>query len=241
MVKQSITVGHLYPKQMNVYGDIGNVIALRYRLEARDIGCNYIKIESLKQLNSTPVDIVIGGGGQDSNQEFVQHDLKTHGDILRAQCRDGLVCLMVCGMYQLFGRTFITNTGEKISGLGILDIETSANDERLIGNITVNSPWGKLVGFENHSGRTILGPDVTALGSVTKGAGNNGTDKTEGAVFNNIFGTYMHGPLLAKNTEIADELITRALTRKYSIVAALEQLDDTLEALAVEVAAKRPR
>lgn len=239
MVKRSITVGHLYPRQMNVYGDMGNVITLKHRLRRRGIAFVYKQIESIEQLECDPVDILIGGGGQDSNQEYVQADLKEHGSILVTQCSEGLVCLMVCGMYQLFGRKFVTDEGETIAGLGILNLETHAGNDRLIGNIVVESPWGTLVGFENHSGRTLLGPGVSPLGNVVKGSGNNDTDKTEGAQVQNVFGTYMHGPVLAKNPEFADELIKRALKMKQQDES-LESIDDELEHTAARVAAKRP-
>ena len=240
MVNRKITIGHLYPKQMNVYGDMGNIIALRYRLEQRGVRVEYVALDTLRDLKNHTVDILIGGGGQDSNQGLIQQDLLKYAAGLKAQCDDGLVCLMVCGMYQLLGSRFITQDGVELLGAGVLDIETRAGDNRLIGNVVIDSTWGKLVGFENHSGKTYLGTGVSALGVVQKGAGNNGEDKSEGAVVNNVFGTYMHGPLLAKNPGLTDELIVRAFTQQGE-GAQIEPLDDQLEQLAASIAMKRPR
>ena len=239
-MKQVIVIGHLYPKQMNVYGDMGNVITLQYRLKARGIETDYVALDSIDDIKKTKVDILIGGGGQDSNQGLIQKDLLSGAKDLKELRDKGLVCLMVCGMYQLFGSRFITQEGDELVGAGIIDIETKASDDRLIGNIVVDSKWGKLVGFENHSGRTYLGDGVKQLGEVIKGAGNNGTDKSEGCVVNNVFGTYMHGPVLAKNPELADELISRALVQQGQS-GDLEPIDDLLEHQASRVAVTRPR
>jgi len=226
---------------MNVYGDMGNVITLTYRLESRGYIIEYRGLDSLQQLSEQSVDILVGGGGQDSNQGLVVEDLGKYATELRAQCEDGLVCLMICGMYQLFGKRFITAENTEISGAGILDLETKASDERLIGNIVVESDWGKLVGFENHSGRTYLGSGVSPLGMVTKGAGNNGITGEEGVISNNVFCTYMHGPVLAKNPQLADELIERVLDRTFGETGSLAPLDDYLETQASLAAIKRPR
>jgi CobQ-like glutamine amidotransferase family enzyme len=235
-----MVIGHLYPKQMNVYGDMGNVITLRYRLEKRGFNVEYTSLHSLRELKEVRPDILLGGGGQDSNQGLVQSDLLKYARDLKSYCDDGLVGLMICGMYQMLGHRFILPGGSEIGGVGILDIETKAGEDRLIGNVAINSPFGRLVGFENHSGRTYLGAGLTPLGKVMKGAGNNGEDKTEGVICNNIFGTYMHGPALAKNPAFADELIRRTLLTK-GVSSELEPLDDFIEHQAAAIAAKRPR
>lgn len=240
MVKQKLIIGHLYPKQMNVYGDMGNVLVLRDRLTRRGLGYEYYALDSLEDLKKYSVDILIGGGGQDSNQELIQNDLAQYKNVLKKRCDEGLVCLVICGMYQLFGNRFVTGDGTELRGAGILDVDTFAGDKRLIGNVVVESEWGVLVGFENHSGKTYLGSNVVPLGIVKKGAGNNGEDNHEGAVVNNVFGSYMHGPALAKNPSLADELITRAFAQQGENIV-LEQLDDSLEHLAASLAAKRPR
>ena len=240
MVKQKIIIGHLYPKQMNVYGDMGNVVTLQYRLKERGIETDYISLDRLDEIKKTKIDILIGGGGQDSNQSLIQRDLLSGAKYLNELCDQGLVCLMICGMYQLFGTKFITIEGNELVGAGIIDIETRASDDRLIGNVVVDSEWGKLVGFENHSGRTYLGSGVKQLGEVIKGAGNNGSDKSEGCVVNNVFGTYMHGPVLARNPELADELISRALVQQGQS-GILDSIDDSMEHLAADIASRRPR
>lgn len=239
MVKK-ITIGHLYPMQMNVYGDMGNVITLCYRLEKRGFEVEYKALNTLKDLNSLKPDIIVGGGGQDSNQGLVQSDLLKYAAELKSQCEDGLVGLMICGMYQMFGHRFILPDGSEIPGVGVLDLETKAGETRLIGNIVIQSELGKLVGFENHSGRTYLSNDLVSLGKVIKGSGNNGEDGNEGVVYKNIFGSYMHGPALAKNPTLADELIKRVLQQK-GLDTSLEPLDDFVEHQAAMVAMKRPR
>jgi CobQ-like glutamine amidotransferase family enzyme len=239
MVKR-INLGHLYPKQMNVYGDMGNIITLRYRLEAYGYSVNYVMLDSLQQIKDSKIDILVGGGGQDSNQGVIQDDLLEFAHELKAQCKEGLVCLMICGMYQMFGNRFVLPDTTQIEGAGIIDAETKAGETRLIGNINVDSAYGQLVGFENHSGRTYLGTGVKPLGKVTKGAGNNGETGEEGAIVNNVFGSYLHGPALVKNPALADELIKRALTRRGEN-SELPALDDFLELQAARIASKRPR
>lgn len=237
---KTLVIGHLYPKQMNVYGDMGNILTLQYRLQQRGIEVKYVAVDSLKTITEQKIDILVGGGGQDSNQELVQNDLKKYGAELVKQCNDGMVALMICGMYQLFGNKFILPDGFEVEGIGFFNMETRAGQDRLIGNVVVSSDFGTLVGFENHSGRTYLQSGLASLGRVLKGAGNNGEDGTEGAIHKNVFGTYMHGPGLAKNPQLADELISRALVRKYG-TADLAQIDDSIEQQASTVASKRPR
>src|SRR5262249_26090204 len=160
---------------------------------------------------------------QDAVQKVIEQDLATKAKDLHQLADDDVVMLMVCGMYQLFGHRFVTNQGSEIMGIGIFDAETVAGPQRFIGNTIYKTDWGELVGYENHSGLTTLADKSTALGKVTKGAGNNGQDKTEGCIYKNVFGTYSHGPLLAKTPVFADELIARALARKYGM-SALEPL-----------------
>ncbi len=240
MVVRKITIAHLYPRQMNVYGDMGNIVTLRYRLESRGITVKYQAVESLAKLKEVAPDILVGGGGQDSNQESIQGDLKRHKSEITAFAEDGVVALMICGMYQLFGKEFVLPDGRVLPGLGVIDMVTRAGDTRMIGNIVIDSKYGPLVGFENHSGKTYLADTVSPLGKVSKGFGNNGETLDEGAVVKNVFGSYMHGPALAKNPLLADELIRRALDRKYGIKE-LTQLDDYLEEMAASRAIKRPR
>jgi lipid II isoglutaminyl synthase (glutamine-hydrolysing) len=239
MVKKFV-LGHLYPKQMNVYGDLGNIITLQHRLKAYGYDVEYVSLDSLQHIKNNTIDILVGGGGQDSNQGIIQEDLLEFAEELKSQCNDGLVCLMICGMYQMFGRRFVLPDKTQIDGVGIIDAETKAGETRLIGNINIDSEFGQLVGFENHSGRTYLAKGVKPLGKVSKGAGNNGETGEEGAVVNNVFGSYLHGPALVKNPAFADELIKRALARRGDATE-LPALDDYLELQAARIASKRPR
>jgi hypothetical protein len=148
--------------------------------------------------------------------------------------------LVVCGMYQLFGRSFTTHEGVIIQGIGILPLETVGGDTRLIGNTIYDTSYGEIVGYENHSGITTLDDPALALGEVVKGAGNNGQDETEGCRVQNVFGTYSHGPVLVKNPIFADELLRLALQRKYEGFQ-LQPLDDSAEIAAHVSATNRPR
>jgi lipid II isoglutaminyl synthase (glutamine-hydrolysing) len=179
------------------------------------------------------------GGGQDSGQGLIAEDFCARQVAgLRAAIEDGLVLLAICGGYQLLGHYFLTHSGERIPCAGLLDLHTIGGTKRLIGNIvvevTIATPGAlphtlQLVGFENHSGRTYLGPNARALGRVRAGHGNNGEDGGEGAVYRNVYGCYMHGSLLPKNPHFADHLLLLALQRRYGIDIMLAPLDDSLE------------
>jgi len=185
-------------------------------------------------------DILLGGGGQDASQGSIERDFLSKRASLDKLVGKGAVMLMICGMYQLMGRRFVTSEGAEIEGLDILPLETRAESGRLIGNISVDMDGMVLVGYENHSGRTYLDLEATPLAKVLHGKGNNDADMTEGCRFNNIFGSYMHGPLLSKNPDFADLLIRLALEKNGS-KANLTQLDDSLELKARELAIARPR
>lgn len=238
-MKRSICIAHLYPKEMNIYGDTGNRLILEKRLLWRGIDVT-THLVGIDDTIPNDVDIIIGGGGQDAGQSIVQADLQRKAAIIQKLAKDGVVMLMVCGLYQLFGRRFVTVNNQEIRGIGLLPLETIAGNTRLIGNTLYQTEWGDVVGYENHSGKTQLDRTSTALGTVVAGAGNNGIDKTEGCIIDNVFGTYSHGPVLSKNPTFADELLARALTRKYGS-ADLTLLDDSLELAAARVAKSRPR
>ncbi len=237
--KPIIHIVHLYPKEMNIYGDTGNVLVLLKRLEWRGLEVRLSRV-GVGQTIPPDADIIIGGGGQDAGQDKIQSDLQAKAESLHKMAEAGVVMLMICGMYQLFGRKFTTKDGIVIKGIGILPLETTGGSTRFIGNTIYDTPFGEVVGYENHSGITTLDDSSLALGVVTKGAGNNGQDKTEGCVVNNIFGSYSHGPLLTKNPALADELLRRALTRKGHSEP-LPPLDDTYEQNAHDCAMHRPR
>lgn len=234
-----ITIAHLYPREMSIYGDVGNVITLRKRLEWRGYKVAVQAVEVDEPFDFSAVDIVFGGGGQDSGQLIIGSDLIRRGQALRGLVGDGVPILVICGMYQLFGRGFTTMEGHEIPGIEVFRAATVGSRVRMIGNITVDSPFGRLVGFENHSGQTTLEHLQKPLGRVEKGYGNNPESGYEGALTRNAIGTYMHGPLLPKNPRLADHLIRAALRRHG--VTELAPLDDSLELSAARVAAGRPR
>ncbi len=240
MNEKQITLLQLYPKDMNIYGDWGNVLVLKRRLEWHGYS---VKLIEYNEGNKFPdnVDLVIGGGGQDSGQDSIQTDLLSIGENLHDLANAGVPMLMICGLYQLFGKFFKVSDGHTIEGIGLLDIETHAGPERLIGNIiTKSSEFGEIIGYENHSGLTFLGKGVEPLGHVIKGGGNNGQDETEGARYKNVIASYMHGSLLPKNPLIADFLIEKAITRKYGEFTPTV-IDDRFAELARKVASSRPR
>lgn len=237
--KPTLVLVHLYPKEMNIYGDTGNILVLERRALWRGISVQ-TKHVGIGEPIPPEADIILGGGGQDAGQEAIQHDLQSKAPQLHKLSHDGVVMLMICGMYQLFGRSFITSQGKVIAGIGVLPLETRASNERLIGNTRYQMPFGEVVGYENHSGITTLDSPATSLGNVLMGEGNNTFDGTEGCRVYNVFGTYSHGPVLAKNPNFADELLKLALERKYGKVK-LKPLDDTIENLAHATAASRPR
>lgn len=242
MKKYELNILELYPKDMNIYGDSGNVLVLKKRAEKRNISVNIL---SYNIGDSFPknVDIVVAGGGQDSGQEKVNKDLLKIKDKLKKLAENYTPMLLICGSYQLFGNYFRTNEGKVLKGIGILNAYTEATNERMVGNIITESvPFGEIIGYENHSGKTTLEGDTLPLGLVKLGAGNNGEDNTEGARYKNVIGTYLHGSLLPKNPRIADFLISEAMAKKYpDDFTKLKILDDSLANKARKVAVTRPR
>lgn len=242
MKKYELNILELYPKDMNIYGDSGNVLVLKKRAEKRNISVNIL---SYNIGDSFPknVDIVVAGGGQDSGQEKVNKDLLKIKDKLKKLAENYTPMLLICGSYQLFGNYFRTNEGKVLKGIGILNAYTEATNERMVGNIITESvPFGEIIGYENHSGKTTLEGDTLPLGLVKLGAGNNGEDSTEGARYKNVIGTYLHGSLLPKNPKIADFLISEAMAKKYpDDFTKLKTLDDSLADKARKVAITRPR
>ena len=235
-----LTIAHLYPYEMNIYGDTGNVIALRRRLEWRGLEARVDLVPVGADYDLAGADIVFGGGGQDRSQLEVADDLQRRRDAVHEAVAAGTVFLTICGTYQLFGRRFLTRDGQEIPGIAVFAMDTIGGRRRMIGNVVVATAWGELVGFENHSGRTLLDPGQAALGRVKKGFGNNETRRGEGAVTANCFGTYLHGSLLPKNPAFADELLLRALRRRHGADFELARLDDSLERRAAQAASRRP-
>jgi lipid II isoglutaminyl synthase (glutamine-hydrolysing) len=239
-MNRPVVIAHLYPDDMNIYGDLGNVIALRRRLEWRGFDIEVRSVDVGRDVDFTDVDLVFGGGGQDSGQGVITEDLLARGDDLRRLAAAGTPMLVVCGTYQLFGSSFVTADGATLPGIGIFRARTVAGSTRLIGNIVIESAFGRLVGFENHSGQTILDPGQEPLGAVTSGFGNDHDSRREGARTNNVIGTYLHGPVLPKNPRLTDHLLQVALERRFGTTE-LEPLRDDLERRAADAAALRPR
>lgn len=240
MKNKIITILHLYSHDMNIYGDYGNILVLQRRLEWYGYKPKIIEYNPGDKFPND-VDIIIGGGGQDSGQDKIQKDLLSIGPKLHKMADDGTPMLVVCGLYQLFGKFFQTAEDKTIEGIGILDIKTYGESRRLIGNvITHSNEFGDIVGYENHSGQTFLGKGVVPLGQVKLGVGNNMKDKNEGARYCNVIGTYLHGSLLPKNPAIADFLIEQAAIKKFGSFNK-KNIDDNLIKLARKFAIKRPR
>ncbi len=240
MSEKPITILHLYPRDMNIYGDWGNVLTIKRRLEWHGYAPQIVDYNP-GDILPKDIDIVITGGGQDSGQDAVQDDLLAIGQKLHDLADADTPMLAICGMYQLFGKFFKAQDGHIIEGISLLDIETHAGSERLVGNIiTKSSQFGEIIGYENHSGQTFLGKQVEPLGRLIKGAGNNGQDDTEGARYKNVIASYLHGSLLPKNPAIADFLIEKAVTKKYGEFTPTV-IDDRFAELARDIARKRPR
>lgn len=242
-MNNNLTIGWLYPELMSTYGDRGNIYVFKKRCLWRNIDVNIQNIDfqtTLKEIESC--DLIFGGGAQDRQQGIVIGDLLKHkGPILKKLFSAGIPGLFVCGAPQLLGQYYMTGDGTKLEGLGIFDMVSKhfgKNKPRCIGNLIcelngelriTNNDQRTIVGFENHGGRTYLGPGVKPFAKVIHGFGNNGEDGTEGAVYNNCIATYSHGPFLPKNPHIADWLVTKALEMKYQKTIELSPLDDELE------------
>jgi len=239
-----LRIGHLYPDLMSIYGDRGNVLALTQRARWRGIDVATRALSAGETWDPDWADVYFFGGGQDQGQDIVGADLAgPSGDALRRAIAGGAAVFSVCGGYQLLGREYVPEVGEPIPGLGVLDATTHAGKVRFVGNLLAETDDGQiLIGFENHSGYTYLGPAAKPLGRVIAGHGNNEKDKTEGAVQGTVIGCYLHGSALPKNPWLADRLIGWGLARRHGDVA-LAPLDDAEElaaqASAAEVAKTR--
>jgi hypothetical protein len=231
----------LYPEQMNIYADRGNIVFLRRRCEWRGIGFEYAAAGPGERFEPGSHDLIYLGGGQDRDQRAVAADMvETKREALGTALADGAAVLAVCGGYQLLGHSYQLGE-ERLEGLGLVDLETVRKPgPRLIGNVAIEADLGSgkrtVAGFENHGGRTYLGSGEQPFGRVIKGFGNNGEDGLEGVKEGNLIGTYLHGPLLPKNAWLADHLIATALERRYGTRPDLEPLNDSLELAAHESA-----
>lgn len=220
----AVKIVHLYPEEMNLYGDRGNVICLKNRLEARNYKVDVINVGLGERIPD--FDIMFIGGGQDKEMSIVRRDVRRKAEELSYYIHSGKTILAICGGYQLLGEYYKTSSSQVIELSGALPFFTEGAKQRMIGNIVFESPFGKVVGFENHSGKTCVANELRPLGRVISGYGNNGEDGSEGVLYKNTFGTYAHGAVLPKNPVFADEIIKRALQTNE-----LSKLDDELENL----------
>lgn len=238
---RKLVIGWLYGATMNIYGDRGNVRAIEQRAAWRGID---VEVREIGMGEPIPddIDIFFWGGGQDQEQVAVSRDIQgAKGEQLKAAIENGAAMLAICGGYQLLGKEYRPHNAEPLPGIGMFDAVSVAGPERFIGNVVIESPeFGTLVGFENHSGLTRLGNAVTPLGTVVVGRGNNGTDGTEGAVYRNAIGCYLHGALLPKNPRLTDWLIRAGLRRRYG-TDDLAPIDDNLEERAHRGAIERAK
>jgi lipid II isoglutaminyl synthase (glutamine-hydrolysing) len=239
----TLTLGHLFPEQLNIYGDRGNIITLRQRCAWRGITLQVVALGLGDVLAPEAYDLLFIGGGQDKEQTEVAADLReTKSSGLRAAVEADVPLLAVCGGYQLLARSYRPAEGPALEGAGIFDAETIHHGKRVprcIGNIAIG--WGEstIVGFENHGGRTYLGTGAAPLGRVLVGHGNNSEDRGEGAVYHHAYGTYIHGSLLPKNPHFADHLLLLALRRRHGPDMTLPPLDDAEEWRAHETMLRR--
>ena len=238
-----LKICHLYPDILNLYGDQGNIICMKKRLEWRNIECSVTEVSIGESAKFTDFDIFFIGGGQDFEQEILLGDLAGgKADEIKAAVADGKTFLAICGGYQMLGSYYKTWDGQMCDFIGAIDYYTVGAKDRMIGNFMykccAESGGSTVVGFENHSGKTFLGSGVSPLGTILSGYGNNGEDKTEGVRYNNVFGTYSHGPVLPKNPQLTDFILKTALSQKYTSFD-FEPLDDTFENNANEYMIKR--
>lgn len=208
---KQIIISHLYPKEMNIYGDNGNVLVLKKRLQWMGYKVEVYGV-GIGDKIPTKTSIIIGGGGQDAGQNDIAKDLLiAKKQTLKDMADNGVSMLMICGLYQLFGHYFKTSNNIEIPGIGILDAYTVAGPTRIIGNVVVDSKrYGKVIGYENHSGRTYLSKGTANIGLVPVGQGNNGEDNSEGCLYKNVIGSYLHGPILSKNNKLTNHIIETA-------------------------------
>lgn len=233
----NINICHLYPDLLNLYGDRGNIFALKKRCEWRNIEINIHNISIGDKFAPEDYDIIFLGGGQDAEQEIIQKDVFSEkGKEIINAINNNKIFLCICGGYQLLGQYYKTWDNKEIKCLKAIDIYTIGGKKRLIGNVIYdceilqNSKYdSKIIGFENHSGKTYLENKVKPLGKVIKGYGNNGEDGYEGAIYNNVYCTYSHGSLLPKNPAFTDHLLTTALKSKYPDFKELKEIDTNFE------------
>ena len=229
----NLKICHLYPDTLNLYGDSGNILCLKKRMEWRGLSAEVTGVPLGERFNPNDFDLFFIGGGQDFEQSVLLRDLE-HGkkqDIINA-VEDEKVFLAICGGYQLLGTHYTNWQGKQLDFIGAIDVHTIGREERKVGDFIFKlddiDGGHEVIGFENHSGQTYLGEKVRPFGTIILGHGNNDEDKTEGARYKNVFATYSHGPLLPKNPKLCDHILKTALHRKHPNIS-LEEIDDTFE------------
>ena len=240
----TVRLCHLYPDEMNIYADRGNIAVFRRRLEWRGLALEVTHAGPGVGIDPAAHALISLGGGQDRDQAVVADDmLRTKGDAIRSAVEDGVAFLAVCGGYQLAGHGYTGIDGSRMPGIGLLDADTVAGEGRLIGDVLIDAVLDgdhhDVAGFENHAGRTELGAGAVPLGRVLAGNGNDGASGVEGCTRLRAIGTYLHGPLLPRNPWLADRILTWALEHRTGSAPVLAALDDHLEHAAHEVAVGR--
>jgi lipid II isoglutaminyl synthase (glutamine-hydrolysing) len=229
----TLRIAHLYPSLLNVAGDGGNVVALQFRAHARGIGSTVVDIGIGDYADFTAFDAVFFHGGQDVEMSVVADDLQNKAPSLRDAADAGVLVFGVCAGLQLLGHRYVPSAGPAMAGAGVLDLETRGGTVRYMQHaacdVTIDGDTATVVGFENHSGLTELGPDAAPFGIVIAGGGNNGVDGTEGARRDNVFATYLHGPVLPKNPWLTDHLLSLVMTRRTGEAFVPVPLDDGIE------------
>lgn len=241
MEPMTLRICHLYPALLSVAGDRGNLFAIQRRCAWRGIGTEVTEVEVGTSVDFTQFDLILFHGGQDKEMDIAARDLKTKAESLREAVESDVATLAVCAGFQLLGHYYQPLNGPRLDGIGAIDIYSEGGERRFMNHIGLRCDFAEggsktLVGFENHSGRTTLGPGVQPLGMVLAGSGNNGEDGTEGARYRQVYATYLHGPVLPKNPWFTDHLIVQGLRHRYGDVLPLEPLEDDFEGRAHDAA-----
>lgn len=232
-----LNITHLYQDLLNVYGDIGNIIILKHRCKMQNIKCNIKTVSIGEYFDDKKTDIAFLFGGQDNEQSIVSIDIKNNKkDNIKNFIEEEKTLIAICGGMQILGKYYKTIDGHIIEGLDVLDLYTIASNNRKVGNIIIKSNFcdDYLIGFENHSGLTYLGKNIKPLGKVVFGEGNNDEDDSEGCIYKNTIGSYLHGPLFSKNPKLVDKIIKTAIDKKYKTDFELKYTENIFEQKARE-------
>ncbi len=234
-----ITIAHLYPELLNLYGDGGNILTLQKRMEKRNIEVSVVKYGLSDEVDFNSTDIIYIGGGSQKDVKLVCEALRQKKDELKDFADRGGCILSVASSFEILGSYYQTED-ETIPGLELVDMKSEYSKNRSAGDVIIQSDLisSTIVGFENHFGKTVTG-DAVPLGTVIHGSGNNGNDKKEGIIYKNVIGTYLHGPLLPKNPLLADYIIKQAIEYRYGEKRELSPLDDSLENIAHDYIVQR--